>query len=488
MADGRPSGTGTVVAAIPVALGLLATAINGTPGDATERARRPAGTTHTERARFDAGPVVEAAAARGHLNVYFGNLHAHTSLSDGVEEPQDAYAFARDEAGLDFMALSEHNHAQAGRIANNHSLYSGSQADSLISVANRMTENGRFVALYGQEFSTISSGNHMNVLDVPRVIGVANGAFDSLLNDFLPNNHDTTGGLAVLLLNHPATSGSGAENEYGRDDFGSDAEWIRRMRDHASLIAMINGPSHQDGTGLPPGQPAEGEVFRYLNLGFLLAPTADQDNHKPNWGATTEARTAVIADELSKPALLRAMKARHVYATEDSNLRVVCRVNGHLCGDRIAAPAAGTELQIELTLHDDDEPSASYEIDVFSDDIGDDPARNPTEVVAQEGNTAVPLKIQDIRYSGGSQYVFFRIRQQTDDDEDRAWTSPVWLEPGGPPPLPTPEDASGFVASRNSRIFHPDATCSSARDIKPQNRVTGAEARRGRTAHQGCPR
>ena len=121
----RPALLGTVVAAIPVALGVMSGAI-GTAGTPTASpsalARGP---------QFDAGPVVRATTARGFLNVYFGNLHSHTAYSDGVDEPNAAFIHARDAAGLDFMLLSEHNHSQAGQIANNHALYSGSGADSL---------------------------------------------------------------------------------------------------------------------------------------------------------------------------------------------------------------------------------------------------------------------------------------------------------------------------------------------------------------------
>ena len=42
--------------------------------------------------------------------VYFGNLHSHTSYSDGSGTPDDAYRHARNTAGLDFLAVTEHNH------------------------------------------------------------------------------------------------------------------------------------------------------------------------------------------------------------------------------------------------------------------------------------------------------------------------------------------------------------------------------------------
>ena len=60
-----------------------------------------------------APPAAAAAAAARALttaNVFFGNLHSHTSYSDGSGTPTDAYLHARDVAGLDFLAITEHNH------------------------------------------------------------------------------------------------------------------------------------------------------------------------------------------------------------------------------------------------------------------------------------------------------------------------------------------------------------------------------------------
>lgn len=159
-------------------------------------------------ASFNASPAGKTAPAPAQTErVFFGNLHSHTSYSDGLGTPEEAYRHARDDddAELDFMALTEHNHAEAlGNdgigISNNAALYKGSDSNSLISTARRMTQDDRFVALYGQEFSTISSGNHVNVFDIGEVITVQKGRFDLLL-DFLANNRDTTGQPAIIMLN-----------------------------------------------------------------------------------------------------------------------------------------------------------------------------------------------------------------------------------------------------------------------------------------------
>src|SRR5262245_34330889 len=208
-------------------------------------------------------------AAQPDVSVFFGNLHSHTALSDGSGTPAEAYEHARDVAGLDFLAITEHNHAQAGDIAGNHALYTGPGSLSLIPTANGFTEEGRFIALYGQEFSTIGSGNHMNVIDAPQVIDVPNGQVRTLLETWLPANLDTQGQEPLLLLNHPSTAGSPPNLEYGIDDYhGDTAAWVAALDARAPLIDLINGPSHTVGTHLAPGSPSETEFHRYLNLGL----------------------------------------------------------------------------------------------------------------------------------------------------------------------------------------------------------------------------
>jgi hypothetical protein len=191
---------------------------------------------------FSSADVGVAVASSQTDQVFFGNLHSHTSYSDGSGTPEQAYKHARDaqNANLDFMALTEHNHAEAvgsdGRgIATEPALYKGPGNDSLISTARRMTEDGRFVALYGQEFSTISSGNHVNVFEIGEVIGVQKGRFDLLLN-FLATNKDSAGQPAIIMFNHPKNTLEVEAKEYGRDDFGTFDNWVKRMGAQARLI------------------------------------------------------------------------------------------------------------------------------------------------------------------------------------------------------------------------------------------------------------
>ncbi|MEI9850102.1 MAG: CehA/McbA family metallohydrolase [Sphingomonas sp.] len=378
-------------------------------------------------------------------NVYFGTTHAHTSYSDGSGTPAEAYAMA-EQAGMDFLAITEHNHDAADGsgdrekgllIATQPTLYAGPPR-SLIATANRVTRNDRFVALYGQEFSTISSGNHVNVFDVGSVIDSANGKYDQLVS-WLGTNRDSSGSTALVQFNHPGIDKP--ELEYGRDDFGGDdRRWVAAVDPIVELIEVLNAPALKPGTGFRSSRD-EANYFRFLNLGFHVAPTAGHDNHYRNWGKSTDARTAVIASRLTKVDLIAAMRARHVYATEDKNLKIVFRANGALSGDIIAPPAIGSELILTLELSDADEPNAEYQVDVFQDRPGGDQARRPVETYRFEGNSPAPHRLEGIRFGGPGEYVLVRVTQfgsGEHGDNDRAWTAPVWLEFQAPSPVIPP--------------------------------------------------
>lgn len=441
------------------------------------------------------------------FRVYFGNLHAHTSYSDGSGTPAMAFDHAR-LRGLDFMAVTEHNHSAAESGAGNRrdglliattpALYAGDPPGnrvSLVDAAATATEPDEFVALYGQEFSTISSGNHANVFEINAVIPSSNGRYDQLVG-WLAQNPDSEGLPAIIQFNHPSAEFR-RTNEYGRDDFGDDGAWLREMGRHAALIEIISGPGLSEGVGVAMARDREYDYVHYLNMGFRVAPTANQDNHYYNWGDMTSARTGVVATALTREAILGALRARHVYATTDENLRVIATVNGKLCGDAIPVPQSGSELAITIEIADDDEPDAAYQIEVFSDTgPGGDLAASIEFKDLGTGNGT--HRVEGIAATGANQYVFFRIYQRVGDDEgedargDSVWTSPVWMDPtviddggdGGPGPAVN----TSIVASKNSRIYHIDASCSGARAIKASNKLFGDDATEGRTPHEGCPR
>jgi phosphatidylserine/phosphatidylglycerophosphate/cardiolipin synthase-like enzyme len=183
-------------------------------------------------ASLDAGKT----AAQQHAdetNVYFGNLHAHYPASasgvalddgkamradaNGVMVPVDvgmtpsdaaryAYEYARDEGGMDFLALSPHTCDDGMVEASDAANMIPEQYKQLELVAFDVTRtsSGTFVALPAMEWSTNSAGNHVNIFGSKELAKVARGRFDELYGDFLPGR-EQEGDQPIVQLNHPRT-------------------------------------------------------------------------------------------------------------------------------------------------------------------------------------------------------------------------------------------------------------------------------------------
>jgi hypothetical protein len=379
-------------------------------------------------------------------SVYFGTLHSHTSYSDGSGTPAEAYAMAKG-AGLDFFAITEHNHRRAedgaksrrdGKlIATNPLLYAG-QPSSLIETANRLNQPGQFVTLYGQEISTISSGNHMNVFQVGSVVddvSVPNGKVPALLT-WVGAHPDSLGQTALLQFNHP-NNPSSSPKDYGRDDYAP-ADWVRSVDPFVELIEVLNAPALDDGLGFR-AEAKEGYYFEYLNLGFHVAPSVGHDNHWKNWGKSTDARIGVIADALTRGTIMSALRARHTFASDDKNLKVIFRSGESLGGDIVPVPPPGTSLPLTVEISDPDEQDARYRVEVYTDHKGGD---RPVRINAYPitGNTNGRYVLDGIAFDGPGQFVLLKIIQRSAEQgdsehqevEDRLWTAPIWYEAGLP--------------------------------------------------------
>jgi hypothetical protein len=437
--------------------------------------------------------------------LWYGLLHAHTSFSDGSGVPEDAYKEAK-QNGLDFFAVTEHNHAAAESsagdrkdgilIAKDHSLYNSPdlvttlvkgkerKAKSLVRAAQDAT-SGKFLAIYGQEFSTISSGNHMNVLGIGDVITVENGKYRALyesLDSSIP---------LVLQMNHPDVQGdlfyrgSNADelekmfNDYGLDEFGKDFSQLVAASDkYVALIEVLSGPmATKDSKVEEYRYDAHGDdYYFYLTQGFHVSPSAGHDNHYQNWGDKSPARTGVYAESLTLSSIFQAMQINRTFATEDSDMAVGLNVNGVPMGGVVSL---GQDLPLEIIVDfkDGAEDSTGYEITLIYGSVepqmegGFERWRESDgmqETKTAQGNGAVRF---DGYISGGGPEFFYALIEQ--DDGNRAWTAPVWINhPRGTSHV-VPIEVENFVWTKNNSRYYHHPWCASVGKILDMNRQNG---------------
>ncbi|HEV8514673.1 MAG TPA: MBG domain-containing protein, partial [Cyclobacteriaceae bacterium] len=266
------------------------------------------------------------------LNYYFGNLHSHSSYSDGnkddtTKKPEDDYAFAKNSRKMDFLGISEHNHTQAGmRLAN---WQPGIQA-----ARNATTSN--FIAMHGMEWGVISGGGHVVVYGIDSLIGWEPGEYQIFVQkstytgpNGLFNIINRHGLNAIATLAHPNFT-----------DFNNIGAGYNALADSAVVgSALESGPAFSTNVTYSD-PPSSMSYLDYYNLmlsrGYHLGANLDHDNHNMTFGRHTRGRTVVLAPALSENDILDAMKKMRFYASEDSAARISFTLNDRILGSQFA--------------------------------------------------------------------------------------------------------------------------------------------------------
>lgn len=463
---------------------------------------------------LDAGKT----AAQQHADetrVYFGNLHAHypatasgAALDDGKAmrlddngqmvpvdvgvTPSDAaryaYEYARDEGGMDFLALSPHTCDDGVLEAGDAANMIPEQYKQLELVARDVTRSSdsTFVALPAMEWSTNSSGNHVNIFGSSELAKLERGRFDLLYDEFLPGR-ERDGDRPFVQLNHPRTFRQNDEslagnwdqvfdvnlldipnksertkkfNDFGLDDYPPLRDvlpsWIagEAMPDRtvvketlANLEAAgrpyvrlfevlvgrgtsIAGTSRENAsisldakTGLLRRYTrVHSDWDYYLLNGFRTAPTAPHDNHYANWGTGHSTRTAIIAEALTEAALLEAIDQRMVYASEDEELTMRVYADRRVPMGGRLVTAAST-AQLDVFLADADY-TGTFDVVVYGGTIGGDAVREVARLPGRAGDTWHSITVE---LPGRGEH-FFYLEVLEPSPDRMAWSAPIWIE------------------------------------------------------------
>lgn len=327
--------------------------------------------------------------------VYHGDLHNHTSYSDGSLTPYDAFTRAI-AAGLDFLAVTDHSFA----------IDDLEWADTLTQ-ANAFTQDGQFVALRGFEYTQGAEG-HINVYNSVR--HAVRSDTGCSYCDYTPN---LEAGVTVEGFYHwLAVTGTQAVDDAGVVMQFNHPGWINfndwayhpEVEDVAELEEVGNGWGSSYVFSWD-------EWVRSLDYGWKVGATNNSDNHTPDWGTITDHRTGVVMPALTKQDLLDALRARRTFATEDKNAALFFKANGYWMGSEI--PNSG---QILFQVHGEDpdgEPTVRVELVTTQGRV----------VTSTQPNTASFTWTFPLNISPGVHYYFV---QATQADGDRLVASPVW--------------------------------------------------------------
>lgn len=331
-----------------------------------------AGQSPASSAVYSASP-----AAEEDWNFYFGQLHAHTNLSDGAGSVEEAFQYAAQVPGLDFFAVTDHSDS-----FNDEKWQRGKAAAKAVT-------NGNFVGIFGYEMSFADELRlgHINTFRTDSWV-----AWNQEEYLYLENYYKTLKEMpgSISQFNHPGS-------QYGNfDGFG---HFSPAYVESLQLLEV----------GSEKGVTAYEYYTMALNKGWRVAPTNNQNNHYGSWGDESEVRTVILAKSLSPDSVYGAMASRRVYATEDRDLKILYSVDGSIMGSVLAAPAQTAQV----TVWDETDPVIGR-VEL----IGDGETLISEENVASGTSLTLPI-------SGDCSYYYLRINQP---DGDMAVTAPVWVD------------------------------------------------------------
>lgn len=330
-------------------------------------------------------------------NLYFGQLHAHTDISNGAGSVEEAFQYASQVDGLDFFAVTDHSdsfdNADMGAIDADGADISADWAAGKQAAAS--VTNGDFVGLFGFEMTWPEDKQlgHISTFNTPGWQTRDQEAFTNV-TAALENYYKVLTAVpgSVSQFNHP-------------DDIHGDFERFDHYSPRYDAVVSLLEVAGEDGV-------VDCEYYDLaLDKGWHVAPTNNQNNHNGQWGDASDARTVVLAKSLTEEALYAAMKDRRVYATQDSDLAIYYELNGTVMGSILPK-------------------SKDAEITVFLSDPTDEAIGN-VEVVTDGGAVLVseyvetPSQVLELSASGGHSYYYLRITQP---DGDVAVTAPVWMD------------------------------------------------------------
>jgi hypothetical protein len=351
--------------------------------------------------RCDFGPILVSAEAP---RVLWADLHGHSAESDGTGRPEDYWRYARDIAGLDMAALTDHDHWGLWFLDQRPADW-----QKFVDLARSFDVAGKFVALPGYEYTDWIHG-HRCVLwfgDEAPLCSSIDERYDS------PEKlWRALRGKSALTIPHHVAGGPIALDW----DIAADAEFEPVVE-----ISSVHGSSEAADSERRIYSPVPGHFARdALRRGRVLGFVGSGDSHDGHPGLShlgthypTSGLAGIVCEERSKSALLNALRSRRVYAT--SGARIVLRFS--VAGKPMGALIPAAEL--------------SGAVAVFASASGPAPIKRieliqgDSVVVSVEGDGSCDLSLSGaLDGLSAGEFVYARVLAS---DGHQAWSSPIFV-------------------------------------------------------------
>jgi hypothetical protein len=377
--------------------------------------------------------------------IFWGVIHGHTEMSDGAGTVEHYFTHMRDECGLDFGALSDHDHL----FETSDEMWRQTQEATA-----KYNNPGEFTTFLGYEWAKWRKNgdgdrNVYYLHDRRPMFRSDDGEYPTPEELFKVLESET----AIIIPHHSA-------------DVGNHCDWKDHIPEKERLVEIYScwGNSERsvhDGNPFPvrpsgvksdaidAGEVPSGFVQRALELGWRVGFTGGGDDHVAHAGAEIfigrepwlykAGLMGGCATENTREAIWDAMWNRRVYATTGPRIILDLQLNSlntpsatqprvHPMGSEVLLSEnseLASERKLTVEVHGT-EKIKSIEIVRNNKDIYTYSADSPD--VAFDWNDTDPLdeiNLPAARYSQNP-FTFYYIRV-TQTDGEMAWSSPIWI-------------------------------------------------------------
>ncbi len=338
-------------------------------------------------------------------NIYFGQIHAHTNISDGAGSLEDALEHASQVDNLDYIVITDHSNSidneKESKITEN---VDKSETDEWTYAHNLVKKysTDKFTCAYGYEMTWSNGLGHINTYNTPGFQSRTQTEY-STYSTALQNYYAALRSVpdSISQFNHPGTT------------FGDFQDFAYYSEENDALITMIEVGNGEGTIGSSGYFPSYEYYTRALDKGWHVAPTNNQDNHKGKWGDANTARTVMLADTNDETSIYDAMRNYRIYATEDNDLSIYYTLDGNIMGTILEKDDVGDTVELKANINDPtDSKIGRVEVIV-----------NGGQSIALEN---VNTNSETVTFNVPSSYSYYYLKI-TEDDGDIAVTAPVWV-------------------------------------------------------------
>ncbi|WP_160724102.1 DUF4350 domain-containing protein [Bacillus sp. USDA818B3_A] len=355
-------------------------------------------------------------------NHYRGTTHNHTNIShDGAGTPEDALKAGK-YYNYDWFAFSDHSHDIDPEKLGSDTV-ERTTADGKAVPERKGGEDWQLTKDLAKQYTTddyvvfpafemtSTTWGHSNIFGSDNFIDRnINGKQYQDLSQYyawVMTYDDIVG-----QFNHPDMSAN-AFNNFKPYDANVDKLF--------TMLEVGNGSGHYGYAN------AETKFYSALDLGWHVAPTYGEDNHEGTWGQVN-ARTVIVADDLTQASLLHSMRNMRVYMEEDPNFTLDVLANGYYMGSTVDSKTLNFKIKgsdFVAEAHNDTDYNylpTSYQ---SNDTI------EKVELITNGGKVVDSISPNEKEFTweptytvtGGQQWFVVKVTQK---DGERIYSSPIW--------------------------------------------------------------